>query len=162
MPRFLASFTDSRLRSLALSEIAGVMPVMWNQVAPSSALVSIRTNWIPYILQAVEAVKNGVTIESVVDAHAHGRDMSAGFESGWVQLLELNRMMLDEDAQEQVNNAVEDMIKGHIQVFSGDYTGVNPRDPSDTIDLRDGYRENQTSSNPSFGYILRDCVIVEN
>ena len=38
MPRFLASLTASRERSLALSEIAGVIPVMWNQSTPSKAL----------------------------------------------------------------------------------------------------------------------------
>ena len=47
-------------------------------VAPSCALVSIRTNWTPYVLQAVQAVMNGEVIENAVDAHAHGRDLSAG------------------------------------------------------------------------------------
>ena len=42
--------------------------------------MSIRTNWAPYILEAVKAVMNSQTIEDAVNAHAHGRDLSAGFE----------------------------------------------------------------------------------
>ena len=38
MPRFFASFTASRESAIALSESAGVMPVMWNHSTPSSAL----------------------------------------------------------------------------------------------------------------------------
>ena len=38
MFRFFASLTDSRDSSIADSEIAGVMPVMWNQSTPSKAL----------------------------------------------------------------------------------------------------------------------------
>lgn len=131
-------------------------------VAPSSALVSIRTNWAPYMIQAVEAVMNDQVIESVVDAHAHGRDMSAGFESGWVELLELNKYIAADGTQEKVDNAIENMKKGKIKVFSGNYIGVNPLNPADTIDLNEGYTEHQYSSNPSFGYILKDIIAVEN
>ena len=38
MPRFFASATDSSDSSMAVSEMAGVMPVMWNQSTPSNAL----------------------------------------------------------------------------------------------------------------------------
>ena len=38
MFRFFASFTDSSDSSIADSEIAGVMPVIWNQPTPSNAL----------------------------------------------------------------------------------------------------------------------------
>ena len=131
-------------------------------VAPSSALVSIRTNWAPYMIQAVEAVMNDQVIESVVDAHAHGRDMSAGFESGWVELLELNKYIAADGTQEKVDNAIENMKKGKIKVFSGNYIGVNPLNPADTIDLNEGFTEHQYSSNPSFGYILKDIIAVEN
>ena len=131
-------------------------------VAPSSSLVSIRTNWAPYMIQAVQAVMNDQVIENVVAAHAHGRDMSAGFESGWVELLELNRYIAADGTQEKVDNAIENMKKGKIKVFSGNYIGVNPLNPADTIDLNEGYTEHQYSSNPSFGYILKDIIAVEN
>ena len=131
-------------------------------IAPSCALVSIRTNWAPYAIQAVKAVMKNEKIENVVEAHAHGRDMSAGFENGWVELLELNKFVMAEGTQEKVNNAIENLKKGRIKVFSGNYTGVNPINPADTIDLNTGYTECQYSSNPSFGYVLRDCITVEN
>lgn len=130
-------------------------------VAPSCALVSIRTNWAPYILEAVKAVMNSQTIEDAVNAHVHGRDLSAGFESGWVELLELNRFTAAEGTEEKVARAVEGLKRGRIQVFSGNYTGVNPRNRADTIDLSAGYTENSNSSNPSFCYILKDCITVE-
>ena len=131
-------------------------------VAPSSSLVSIRTNWAPYAIQAVQAVMNGQVIEDVVEAHPHGRDLSGGFESGWVELMELNRYIAAEGTQEKTDKAIENMKKGKINVFSGNYIGVNPINPADTIDLSLGYKENQYSSNPSFGYVLRDIITVEN
>lgn len=39
--------------------------------------------------------------------------------------------------------------KEKVQVFRGDYIGVNPEDESDTIDLREGYEENENSSAPT-------------
>ena len=131
-------------------------------VAPSSSLTSVRTNWAPYVIQAVQAVMDDQVIEKVVEAHAHGRDLSAGFESGWVELMELNKFIAAEGTQEKVANAIENMKEGRIRVFYGNYTGVNPINPADTIDLSTGYTECQYSSNPSFGYVLRDYIIVEN
>ena len=131
-------------------------------IAPSSSLTSVRTNWAPYAIQAVQAVMNNEVIENVVEAHAHGRDLSAGFESGWVELLELNKFIAAEGTQGKVNNAIESLKKGRIKVFSGNYTGVNPINPADTIDLNTGYTECQYSSNPTFGYVLRDYITVEN
>ncbi|MER1994818.1 MAG: BMP family ABC transporter substrate-binding protein [Eubacteriales bacterium] len=131
-------------------------------IAPSSSLTSVRTNWTPYAIQAVQAVMNNEVIEKVVEAHAHGRDLSAGFEYGWVELLELNKFVAAEGTQEKISNAIEGLKKGRIKVFSGNYTGVNPINPADTIDLSTGYTECQYSSNPTFGYVLRDFITVEN
>lgn len=131
-------------------------------VAPSSALVSVRTNWDPYILQAVQAVMTNQPIESVVEGHSHGRDVSAGFDYGWVEILELNEFVAATGTKEKLNKTIEQMKKGKISVYKGNYIGVNPINPADTIDLNAGYTEHQYSSNPSFDYILRDCIIVEN
>ena len=131
-------------------------------IAPSCALVSVRTNWAPYVIQAVKAVIYGEKIEKTVEGHAHGRDMSAGFEQGWVELLELNKSIAAEGTREKMDNAIDGLIKGKIKVFSGNYTGVNPLNPATVIDLNTGYTENQYSSNPSFGYILKECITVEN
>lgn len=131
-------------------------------VAPSAALVSVRTNWEPYIIQAVQAVMSDQPIEKVADGHAHGRDLSAGFDYGWVEILELNKFVAAEGTEAKLNNAIELLKKGKINVFKGNYTGVNPINPADTIDLNAGYTEHQNSSNPSFDYILRDVIVVEN
>ncbi len=131
-------------------------------VAPSSALVSVRTNWYPYIRQAVEAVMSGQVIEQAVEANAHGNDMSAGFENGWVEMLELNNYIAAEGTEAKVQKTIENLIKGRIQVFSGNYIGVSSLNPLETIDLNEGYTENEYSSNPSFNYILKDCVIIED
>ena len=78
-----------------------------------------------------------------------------------LHLPELNRFTAAEGTEEKVARAVEGLKRGRIQVFSGNYTGVNPRNRADTIDLSAGYTENSNSSNPSFCYILKDCITVE-
>ena len=131
-------------------------------VAPSSALVSVRTNWAPYILQAVQAVLDDEVIENAVTGHVHGNDMSAGFEAGWVELLELNNFVAAEGTEAKVEKLIDNMKKGRVNVFSGNYTGVDPMNPADTIELNTGFTENEHSSSPSFGYILKDCITIEN
>ena len=46
-------------------------------------------------------------------------------------------------------------------MFQGEYIGVDPENESDTIDLREGYLENENSSAPSFHYILKDVITIE-
>lgn len=131
-------------------------------VAPSSALVSLRTNWYPYIRQAVEAVLKGQVIEETVNAHAHGNDMSAGFENGWVEMLELNSYAAAEGTEAKMQKTIDGLMQGRIRVFSGNYRGVSALNPLDIIDLNEGYTENEYSSNPTFNYILEDCIRIEN
>jgi basic membrane protein A len=131
-------------------------------VAPSCTLVSIRTNWLPYVLQATEAVMRKQDIESVVKGNHHGNDISAGFDQGWVQMLELNTHAAAEGTEKRMTDTVSGLQSGRIRVFSGNYTGVNPEDPSDTIDLSRGYAECGESSSPSFRYVLQDVIIEDN
>ncbi|MBQ9008621.1 MAG: BMP family ABC transporter substrate-binding protein, partial [Clostridia bacterium] len=131
-------------------------------VAPTTSLVSGRVNWTPYIVGAVEAVMHGRPIEKTVEGIAHGNDMSAGFSHGWVEMLELNAHIVPYGMEDRVRQAVEDFEKGKITVFRGKYTGTNPKNPSDTIDLTSGFTENRDSSFPSFHYILDDLITVEN
>ena len=130
-------------------------------VAPSAALVSLRTNWTPYILEATRAVMNGQVIEKAVRGNVHGNDISAGFERDWVQMLELNAYLAGAGMEEKMNQTIDAFRKGFRDVFQGDYTGVNPDDPTDTIELSAGYRENRDSSLPGFRYVLDDYVIIE-
>ena len=131
-------------------------------VAPTTALVSLRINWTPYVLGAAEAVMENKVIEKHVDARDHGNDMSAGFERGWVEMLDLNSHIAVEGTSQKMAGAIEALRRGSLQIFQGDYTGVDPEDPSDICDLKRGYRENAESSSPDFHYILEGVVTEEN
>ena len=48
-----------------------------------------------------------------------------------------------------------------IEVFQGDYIGINPQDATDTYDMTKGYPENEKSSAPSFYYILKDIIDIK-
>ena len=127
-------------------------------VAPSCALVSVRTNWMPYILQAVEALWKKEDIESIVKGNVHGNDISAGFGEDWVQMLELNKHAAAAGTEERMNRSIASFQKGKVSVFQGKYTGVNPDNPADKVDLSQGWEENKQSSSPSFRYILEGVI----
>ena len=147
----------------AYSEGKGVFFIGYHQsmmdVAPSSALVSIRTNWVPYIVQATEALLQETDIEAHVRGHLHGNDISAGFEEDWVQMLELNKHAAAQGTEDRMSRMIQAFKNGNADVFRGEYTGVDPDDPEDTIDLRDGFEEDRNTSSPSFHYILDDVII---
>ena len=130
-------------------------------LAPNVSLTGYRINWAPYVLGAVRAVMNRRSIESTVEGRAFGQDMCAGFERGWVEMLEVNRMTAADGTEEKINNLVDSLRAGKTQVFQGNYTGVDPDNPEDTIDLRTGYLENQDSSVAGFHYILKNCITIE-
>ena len=130
-------------------------------IAPTTALISTRINWIPYVCGAVEAVLQNKKIEKYVKGNVHGNDMSAGFELEWVQMLELNSLIAAEGTQEKMEASIAALKKGSFQVFQGDYLGVNPDNPDDTCDLNQGFKENKDSSSPAFHYVLQDVITVE-
>ena len=133
-----------------------------SEVAPETSLVTARICWEPYVLSAVEAVMNNKDIESVVSGRIHGTDVSAGFEKGWVEMVDLNQQAAAEGTQKAMNNAIDLFRRGDNDfVFRGKYTGVNPDDPSDTVDLQTAYIENSDTSYPLFHYILSDVIVVD-
>ena len=163
----ISQHTDTIGPAMACEETTKkVYHVGYNQsmlnAAPDASLISARINWTPYITGAVGALLSSKPIEKYVDAAANGRDMSAGFEKNWVEMLELNKPIAAEGTQARIDQAIEAFRKNQIEVFKGNYTGVNPKNPADTIDLSQGYTENQNSSSPSFHYILRDIITVDN
>lgn len=111
--------------------------------------------------EAVDAVLSGKEIEKCVKGNINGNDAGAGFENGWVRMLEINEFTAAEGTQERVDELIREFKQNGIRVFQGDYTGVNPDDPSDTIDLREGFYENEKSSAPAFCYILKDVIVIE-
>ncbi len=88
--------------------------------------------------------------------------MSAGFESGWVEMLELNGYAAAEGTEAKMQKTIDGLMQGRIRVFSGNYRGVSVLNPLDVIDLNEGYTENEYSSSPSFNYILTDFIRIEN
>ncbi len=132
-----------------------------SEVAPGTSLVTARICWEPYVLAAVDAVLAGRKIESVVSGHIHGTDVSAGFEKGWVEMVDLNLQAAAPGTQEAMNAAIEQFRRGNVDfVFRGEYIGVDPDDPSDTRDLRSAFIENENTSYPLFHYLLSNIITV--
>lgn len=133
-----------------------------SEVAPITSLITSRICWEPYVLSAVEALMANKSIEKVVLANIHGNDATAGFEHGWVEILDLNQQIAASGTQEAMDKAINRFKRGDVGfVFRGDYIGVDPEDPSDTIDLTDGYIENENTSYPMFHYILKDVITID-
>ena len=164
----LSQHTDTIGPAVACTEASGSRPVFhvgenrsMFDVVPAGELVACRTRWETYVCGAVEAMLEGRRIEKTVPGNVYGtQDMSGGIAEGWIELMGLNTNLCAEGTREKVEEATAGLKKGKLQVFKGDYTGVNPMDPTDTIDLRNGYRENQYSSYPSFHYVLDDVITI--
>lgn len=131
------------------------------ELAPTTYLTGAKINWTPYMRQAVQAVLDQKRIEDVVVGNVNGQDIGSGFDENWVQMLELNEVVAAPGTKEKINATIEQLKKKQIQVFQGDYTGVNPQDASDTYDLTKGYQENAKSSAPTFYYILEDVIEIK-
>lgn len=164
----ICQHTDTIGPAMACEEAKGARPLIhvgYNQsmvdIAPSTSLVSTYVNWVPYVVGAVEALLEGREIEKNVAGAAFGNDMCAGFDHGWVEMTELNHQLAPYGAEEKLNKVVEALRKGTLEVFKGDYVGVDPDNPADTIDLKQGYRENANASWPTFHYLLKDVIAVE-
>lgn len=130
-------------------------------VAPTTYLTGCKINWEPYVTGAVESVLKDKKIEENVKGNVVGNDMGAGFEEGWVEMLELNELVAAKGTKAKMQEVINGFKKGKIQVFQGDYIGVDPEDPKDTCNLKNGYIENENSSAPTFHYVLKDVITVE-
>jgi basic membrane protein A len=129
--------------------------------APTTYLCGSKINWEPYILNAVDAVYNNKEFSKTIDATFFGNDATAGFDKNWVQMLEMNEISIAPGTKEKVEKTIELLNKNKIDVFYGNYIGVNPENPNDIIDLNTPYIENSFSSAQTFNYILKDVVFIE-
>ena len=165
-----SQYTDTIGPAIACEEAAKEKEIYYvgfnqsmSEVAPATSLVTARICWEHYILEAVNAVKTNKKIESVILGTIHGTDAYGGFENDWVEMVDLNLQVAAPLTQEAMNRAIDQFKRGKVDfVFKGDYTGINPDDPSDTCDLRNGYIENETTSYPLFHYVLDDVITVVN
>ena len=165
----ISQHTDTIGPAIACEEASQVRPVYhvgYNQsmqeAAPGTSLVASRICWEVYVTEAVDAVMARKSIEKGVSGRVHGTDASAGFEKGWVEMVDLNQQLAAPGTQEAMDAAIEQFKRGKTDfVFRGDYIGVDPKNPADTYDLRDGYAENADTSFPTFHYILSGAITVE-
>ena len=165
----ISQYTDTIGPAIACEEASQEREIYYvgfnqsmSEVAPGTSLVTARICWEQYILSAVNALMSNKKIESVVSGHIRGTDAFAGFEEGWMEMVDLNLQVAAPGTQEAMNRAIEQFKRGNGDfVFKGDYVGVNPEDPSDTCDLRNGYVENEKTSYPTFHYILTDIIYFE-
>ena len=166
----ISQHTDTIGPAIACEESSGDRPVYFvgynqsmSEVAPTTSLVTSRICWEPYVINAVDAVMANKDIEETFAGRGkiHGSDVSAGFENGWGEMDDLNLQAVAPGTKEAMDKAIDMFVRNNnIFVFKGDYTGVNPDDPSDTIGLKLGYIENEHTSYPSFHYILNDIVTI--
>lgn len=127
-------------------------------VAPITSIISSRIDWQKYMVAATGAVLKGKKIEDAVDGNVHGNDISGGFKEEWVQMLKLNATVAAKGTEEVIQQLIQQFCQGDIDVYRGDYVGVDPFNPEDTFDLRKGFQENRDESAPSFHYVLKDVI----
>ena len=165
----IGQHTDTIGPALACEEAAQtrtVYHVGYNQsmlnIAPRAALIAGRIDWAPYVTGAVEALMNDRRIEQTVQGAVHGNDMSAGFDQGWVEVMDLNSTLAAPGTQERINELTAQFRRGKKSfAYACDCTAVSAENPGVTISLREGYTENAESSYPSFYYHLPELITIE-
>ena len=130
------------------------------EIAPTRSLVSCTVDYSYYFEQSVYALLHDKKIEDCIDGKTYGNDAMAGVDKGWVRILDINYAIVPSNTKDVVEQTIEKLKDGEIEVFSGPFTGVNSFDPNDRIDLHTPYKENETSSAPSFCYVLDDVITI--
>ena len=130
-------------------------------IAPTRSLVSCSVDYSSYFEQSVYALLHDKKIEDCIDGRTYKQDAMAGVDKGWVRILDINEAIVPKGTKEMVEDTIEKIEKGKLEVFSGPFTGVSVFDPDDKIDLNTPYKENANSSSPSFCYVLDDVINIE-
>ena len=130
-------------------------------VAPTRSLVSCSVDYSYYFEQSIGALLRDEKIEDCIDGKVYGQDAMAGLEEGWVRILDINQAIVPADTEEVVEKTIHRLVTGKKKVFAGPFTGVNPYDENDRVDLKTTvFEENKTSSSPTFCYVLDDVITV--
>jgi len=122
-------------------EAAGVPCVGYNidmtAVAPTTALVSSRINWAPYLTMAIQAVMNGENFDT---------DWCQGYADGAVAITALNEAAVAEGTAEAVEAAEAALTAGELHVFDASTFTVGGEAP-ESEHIYDGYfHESETAS----------------
>lgn len=164
----ISQHSDTIGSAVACQELREKYPVIhvgYNEsmmdVAPTTSLISSKINWEPYESMAIDAMLRNKDIEDVVGCHHSDVDSWGGFRDGWVELIGTNDFIAAKGTSELIESTIEQLEKGNIEVFSGPFSGTDPFNPADTIDLsRKPFVENESASAPAFHYVLDDVIQV--
>lgn len=129
--------------------------------AAAVSLIGVHNNWDPYVMNAIQAIITEQPVEKVVTGEIHGNDICAGFDQGWLEIIDLNENLAAPGTAKRVQEVIDGIIKGKVEIFKGDYTGVDANNMRIKIALNEGFNENSNSSKPTFHYILKDVITVE-
>lgn len=163
----ISQHSDTIGPATACENAGGSIPVYhvgYNQsmtdVAPTRSLVSCCVEYSYYFEQSIYALLHDKKIEDCIDGKTYGQDAMAGLDKNWVRILDINEAIVPKETDQIVDDTVKDLISGKKQAFSGNLTGVDPYDSTKRIDLNTPYIENETSSSPTFSYILDDVITI--
>ena len=163
----ISQHSDTIGPATACENAEGSIPVYhvgYNQsmtdVAPTRSLVSCCVDYSYYFEQSINALLQGKRIEDCIDGKTYGQDAMAGLDKNWVRILDINEAIVPKETDQIVENTINELISGKKQVFAGNLTGVDPYDSTKRIDLNTPYIENETSSSPTFSYILDDVITI--
>ena len=79
-----------------------------SDVAPEASLIGTRINWAAYFEYAIEKIANGEELD---------QDWTGGFADNAVVMTELNEAIAAEGTTEKLNETIEALKSGEIQVF---------------------------------------------
>ena len=163
----ISQHSDTIGPATACESAGGSIPVYhvgYNQsmtdVAPTRSLVSSCVDYSYYFEQSIYALLHGKKIEDCIDGKTYGQDAMAGLDKNWVRILDINEAIVPKETDQIVEDTINELISGKKQVFSGNLTGVDPYDSTKRIDLNTPYIENETSSSPTFSYVLDDVITI--
>lgn len=97
-------------------------------VAPNTALVSSRINWTPYIQMAIESIMKGENFPT---------DIALGMADGAVELTELNENVAAEGTAEKVQEVLDKLASGELQVFDTSTFTVNGMTAEEYVQTED-------------------------
>ena len=102
--------------------------ISFNSVAPKTSLISSKINWTPYMQMAIESIMKGESFPT---------DISLGMAEGAVELTELNADVAAEGTAEKVQEVLDKLASGELQVFDTSTFTVNGMTPEEYVQTED-------------------------